>query len=84
MRSVIFVLVFGLMASPALAGGHLASERAAKKDRFAMADTNGDNQISRAEFIALAEKRFAKMDANGDGALSKDEMKPRRHKHGDH
>jgi hypothetical protein len=29
-------------------------------------DTNGDGSISKAEFLAKAEKRFAKMDQNGD------------------
>lgn len=82
MRSFIYVLAVCFFAVPVMAGGHLESERAGKKDRFAMADANGDNQISRDEFLALAEKRFAKMDKNGDGVLSKDEMKPRhKHKH---
>ncbi len=83
MRFVIFTVAVSFFVSPVLAGGHLASEREGKKDRFAATDTNGDNQISKAEFIALAEKRFAKMDKNGDGVLSKDEMKSRRgHAHG--
>lgn len=81
MRMFIIALVIGFYAAPAMAGGHLESERAGKKDRFAMADSNGDNQISRAEFLALAEKRFAKMDKNGDGVLSKDEMNRKRHSH---
>jgi len=80
MRRLGYVFVVCLCASPVLAGGHLESERSGKSGRFAAADTNGDNQISRQEFLALAEKRFAKMDKNGDGVLTKDEMKPR-HKH---
>lgn len=83
MRFTVLTLILSFFVSPVLAGGHLASERQGKKDRFAAADSNGDNQISRAEFLALAEKRFAKMDKNGDGVLTKDEMKRRRgHAHG--
>jgi len=38
------------------------------------ADTNGDGNISRAEFTAQAEARFARMDKNGDGFITADEM----------
>ena len=82
MRFGIFALILTIFASPVIAGGHLASERGEKAGRFARADANGDNQISRDEFIALAEKRFAKMDKNGDGMLTPDEMRRPRHNHG--
>ena len=36
-------------------------------------DTNGDGNISKAEFMASCEKRFAKMDANGDGQITPEE-----------
>lgn len=39
------------------------------------ADTNGDGQISRAEFVAEADARFQQMDADHDGTLTRDEMK---------
>jgi Ca2+-binding EF-hand superfamily protein len=85
MRLFVSALILSFIVSPVVAGGHLESERSGKKDRFAAADSNGDNKISRAEFFAMAEKRFAKMDKNGDGILSKDEMRRRKHKgHGDH
>lgn len=84
MKKITLVTIACLVATPVMAGGHLASEREGKKDRFAMTDTNGDNQISKTEFMAVAEKRFAKMDKNGDGVLTKDEMKRRKHKHGNH
>ena len=38
-------------------------------------DTNGDGSISKAEFLAKAEKRFAKMDQNGDGQITPEERK---------
>ena len=48
MRFVIFTLAVSFFVSPVLAGGHLASEREGKKDRFAATDINDDNQISKA------------------------------------
>lgn len=41
----------------------------------AMADTNGDKTVSKAEFRAAAEARFAKADTNSDGTISADERK---------
>lgn len=38
------------------------------------ADTDGDGKISRAEYLAQADKRFARIDANGDGQITKDEL----------
>jgi hypothetical protein len=85
MRLFVSALILSFMVSPVLAGGHLESERSGKNDRFAAADSNGDNKVSRAEFIAMAEKRFAKMDKSGDGVLTKDEMRRRMHKgHSEH
>ena len=37
------------------------------------ADTNGDGNISKQEFMANCEKRFQKIDANGDGQISQQE-----------
>jgi EF hand len=42
---------------------------------MAMADTNGDKAVSKAEFRAAAEARFAKADTNSDGTISADERK---------
>lgn len=41
----------------------------------AMADTNNDGAITRAEFDAGVKSRFARMDANGDGTVSVEERK---------
>lgn len=40
-----------------------------------MADTNGDNAISRAEFTAAALKRFDRADADGNGTVTQAERK---------
>ena len=39
------------------------------------ADTNGDGQITQAEFIAAADAKFTRADTNFDGNLTKDEMR---------
>jgi hypothetical protein len=41
----------------------------------AMADTNHDGQITRAEFDAAAKARFDKADANHDGQLTRAERR---------
>ena len=42
---------------------------------FEKKDSNSDGVISKAEFVAHAEKKFAKMDADGNGSLTKEEAK---------
>lgn len=42
---------------------------------FEKKDTNSDGVISKAEFVAHAEKKFAKMDTDGNGSLTKEEIK---------
>ena len=81
----LFVVAAMVLALPVSAGHHKSGEarEGGKQGRFAKYDTNGDNKISEAEFMAMAAKRFKKMDANGDGSLTKDEMKPRREKRKD-
>ncbi|QCI98914.1 EF-hand domain-containing protein [Agrobacterium larrymoorei] len=44
---------------------------------FAMADTDGNGQISKAEFTAAGEKMFARLDRNNDGVISIDDMPDR-------
>jgi len=43
------------------------------QERMKAMDTNGDGNISKAEFMANAEKHFQKMDSNGDGQVSAQE-----------
>ena len=58
---------------------------AARDNRFADLDSNGDGQVSEAEFIAHSQAQaaerasamFARLDADGDGALSRDVLEAR-------
>ena len=43
------------------------------------ADSNGDGNISRAEFEASVEERFSRLDANSDGQIDQSEREARRH-----
>jgi Ca2+-binding EF-hand superfamily protein len=52
--------------------------KAAAKERFAKADTDGDGFLSRAEVekgMPNLAKRFDRIDANHDGKLSRDELR---------
>jgi Ca2+-binding EF-hand superfamily protein len=42
-------------------------------DRFARLDTDGDGKISRAEFLAGADRMFERLDRNGDGKIERGE-----------
>ena len=44
---------------------------------FAMVDTDGNGQISKAEFTTAGEKLFARLDKNNDGFISIDDMPDR-------
>ncbi len=44
---------------------------------FAMVDTDGNGQISKAEFTAAGEKMFTRLDKNNDGVISIDDMPDR-------
>ena len=58
---------------------------AARDNRFADMDANGDGQVSEDEFIAHSQARaaerasamFARLDADGDGMLSRDVLEAR-------
>lgn len=67
-------------------GGISAAERQSARERLAgelddhggragrpSADSDGDRQISRAEFAAMGNAHFERMDANGDGRITRDE-----------
>ena len=60
-------------AAPAYADNH--GDKAGKLGKY---DANGDGVISKAEFLAQAEKRFAQRDIDGNGEISRDEMKAAR------
>ncbi len=83
------VLMFSVLAVLFLGGATFASadcgecgkkadcpRKSAKIDRmFEKKDANSDGVISKAEFVAHAEKKFAKMDADGNGSITKEEAK---------
>ena len=80
-------LASGVVLAQAVAPGHAASDRSARKAemqaraqaRFAQSDRNHDGRISLAEFQDASDKklaeRFARMDANKDGQLTQEEMR---------
>jgi hypothetical protein len=47
-----------------------------RRHRLEGADTDGNGTISKAEFLAHAEKHFTEMDKNKNGELSKEESMP--------
>ena len=61
----------GLLAVGAVA----ATEQQSGQDRFQQLDSDGDGEITQAEFQAHAEARFAKVDADGDGFVTGEELK---------
>ena len=80
------VLMFSVLAVLFIGGATFASadcgacdKKADSKSRyckmFDKKDTNSDGFISKAEFVAHAEKKFAKMDSDGNGSLTKKEVK---------
>ena len=83
------VLIFSVLVVLFLGGATFASahcgdcgkkadcpRKSAKMDRmFEKKDANSDGVISKAEFMAAAEKKFAKIDADGNGSLTKEEVK---------
>lgn len=60
-----------------------ASEAARYRDTnakmFKRLDTQGNSQLTLAEFAAPSEKLFDRLDRNHDGVITSDEMKPRFH-----
>jgi Ca2+-binding EF-hand superfamily protein len=68
-RTIVLALA---VASSAFAAG--AQTSLDPKAMFATADTNGDGDVSRAEFLAARSARFDALDANRDGTLSSDEF----------
>ena len=83
MTTVCAFAVLGFVAMPAFADHHKGEGHAAGKEKAPMMkklDANGDNKISKKEFMALHAKQFEKMDSNDDGFITKEEMKEGRKK----
>ncbi len=76
------VLLFGILAALlvgtatlAVADGKSGDCPGKSSKMFEKKDANSDGVISKAEFVAHAEKKFAKMDTDGNGSLTKEEVK---------
>ena len=76
------VLLFGILAALlvgtatfAVADGKSGDCPRKSSKMFEKKDVNSDGVISKAEFVAHAEKKFAKMDTDGNGSLTKEEVK---------
>lgn len=80
------VALIGLMAGPAMAqaeggpGGPGGKGAAMMKEHHAKLDTDGDGNISKAEFLAGQEQRFNELDANSNGVIEKEEFQAFREK----
>lgn len=59
----------------AMAPADKAGKQQHMQQRLKEIDTNGDGNISKAEFQAQGDKKFTKMDSNGDGQISPEERK---------
>jgi hypothetical protein len=80
-KTLLMAAVLAVAALPALAeddnaaGGHSMKHGNWGIEKL---DTDKDGNISKAEFMADAEKHFDNLDANHDGMVSKDEIEARR------
>jgi hypothetical protein len=64
---------FALTSTAAIAEHHEGGNYKGKM--MERVDTDGDGQVSKAEFMAKHEEMFTKMDTNSDGFVSPEEMK---------
>lgn len=53
-------------------------KRGGNAQMLKLADANGDNSVSREEFLAISSERFAKMDINSDGQVTQAERQQAR------
>lgn len=83
-----YLIAAALMGATAIGGFAYATQAptTAPALKPLKGDTNGDGQISRAEFMARAQARFATLDVDKNGAISREERRDARsdrgHGHG--
>lgn len=74
-----YPLVALLLPALGLSGAALAQQPpqidpARMAERIMEADSNGDNQVTRAELLAHRKQQWSRIDRNGDGFFSKDDL----------
>lgn len=77
MKTRTLCMAIALPMAMALSGMAAAGEPGTTQDKVLMLDTDGDGQLSLAEYTAQGDKTeadFAKIDVNGDGYASATEM----------
>lgn len=80
MTRTLITLMMVLGAMFAVAQDDAAPEHRGPHGHLAQMDTDGDGQISLAEFSAGTEEHFNRIDADGDGFITTEEMKAKRSK----
>ena len=68
--TLISIALIAATATPALAQLGMMRGGGDGADWFAKADANGDDVVTRAEFMAYRDGNFGRLDRNGDGAIS--------------
>ena len=63
------------LAAAKVAAQRLKETEAGGSTTFKRMDTNGDQQVTREEYVALFSKAFVSIDTDNDGALSSEEVK---------
>lgn len=80
----LLIVTIALAATAGIAAAQAPAGHHGPGAMLAVADTNHDGAITRAEFDAAHSTHFAQMDANHDGSLSADERPPHGPPPGDH
>lgn len=62
------------MAAVALVSTPAIAQEAITESHLQMLDTNGDDVVSKSEYVAYMDKAFDALDANNDGILQPEEL----------